>query len=439
MSTPGMSHARDRAGELSRVADWQRIYDTLYAAAGTDGDDFTGWTSSYDGTPIPVAQMREWCDTTASLVLSLRPRRVLEVGVGTGLLLRRIAPQVEHYLGIDLSAVVVDALRARVDADPVLASRTTVRCLAAHDLGAVGAEVGAGAATADRGPLFDTVILNSVVQYFPSLDYFHGVLGGLLDLVAPGGRIFLGDLRNPRLADCLRTAVALRRAAPGSTGTQIAQAVATAAERERELLIDPDLITPAGLPPVLADRIAAADVRVKRGRADNELTRYRYDVVLTTCPAPAGTSLRGTASAGGGALLPPAVEAPALEWGWEVDSLDELAGHLAAHRPDRLRVLGVPHARLFPELAAMRALAAGAGAAAARAVLDDPLPRSVPGVEDLAALGAAHGYDVVPTFSPDGGDGDLDVLFRAAASPDPDHRWPTNGVDDPAADRRART
>lgn len=48
MSTPGMSHARDLAGELSRVADWQRIYDTLYAAAAAGGDDFTGWTSSYD-------------------------------------------------------------------------------------------------------------------------------------------------------------------------------------------------------------------------------------------------------------------------------------------------------------------------------------------------------------------------------------------------------
>jgi len=45
---------------------------------------------------------------------------------------------------------------------------------------------------------FDTVILNSVVKYFPSASYLIGVLEGALRLVKPGGRIFIGDVETWR-------------------------------------------------------------------------------------------------------------------------------------------------------------------------------------------------------------------------------------------------
>ena len=40
---------------------------------------------------------------------------------------------------------------------------------------------------------FDTVIINSVVQYFPSLEYLTKVLDGAIKATKPGGAIFVGD------------------------------------------------------------------------------------------------------------------------------------------------------------------------------------------------------------------------------------------------------
>ena len=41
---------------------------------------------------------------------------------------------------------------------------------------------------------FDAVILNSVVQYFPGVDYLLEVLDGAIERVRPGGFVYLGDV-----------------------------------------------------------------------------------------------------------------------------------------------------------------------------------------------------------------------------------------------------
>ncbi|MGY1496687.1 class I SAM-dependent methyltransferase [Streptomyces sp. QTS52] len=74
------------------------------------GEDFSGWDSSYDGAPIPVGEMREWRDAVVDRLQALRPRRVLEIGVGSGALLTRLAPHCERYVGTDLSPVAVTTL-----------------------------------------------------------------------------------------------------------------------------------------------------------------------------------------------------------------------------------------------------------------------------------------------------------------------------------------
>ena len=72
---------------------------------------------------------------------------------------------------------------------------------------------------------FDTVVVNSVVQYFPSADYLTAVLRGALERLAPGGVIFVGDVRNLRLLRVLRAAI--------EAGKHGASAGAAAADRRR--------------------------------------------------------------------------------------------------------------------------------------------------------------------------------------------------------------
>ncbi|WP_197049110.1 hypothetical protein, partial [Streptomyces violaceusniger] len=123
---------------------------------------------------------------------------------------------------------------------------------------------------------FDTVVINSVAQYFPHAAYLTDLLEALADLVVPGGAVFLGDQRNLRTQRAFQTAARLH----GWTGQQGAAELSRAVEQtilmEKELLVDPEYFAAVARD---IPAYTAVDVRVKRGHGDNELTRHRFDVV----------------------------------------------------------------------------------------------------------------------------------------------------------------
>ena len=104
-SSPEEAH-RDR-----RITQWRKVYDSVIydqveAHPEAEADptfNISGWNSSYTGLPIPPEEMREQVDQAVARILSGAPRRVLEIGCGTGLLLFRLAPHCSRYLGTDFS------------------------------------------------------------------------------------------------------------------------------------------------------------------------------------------------------------------------------------------------------------------------------------------------------------------------------------------------
>src|SRR6185503_6568615 len=70
---------------------------------------------------------------------------------------------------------------------------------------------------------FDVVILNSVVQYFPSIDYLSRVLTEAARVIRPGGAIYVGDVRSLRLLKAFRASVELSRAPASQSLDQFAQ------------------------------------------------------------------------------------------------------------------------------------------------------------------------------------------------------------------------
>ncbi|MFJ4983661.1 non-ribosomal peptide synthase/polyketide synthase [Streptomyces sp. NPDC088732] len=349
----------------AEVAEWKDLHELLYAAAGSEGfqENFAGWNSMYDGLPIPLADMREWRAATVERIAALAPRRVLEIGVGSGLLLSRLAPGCETYWGTDVSEEAVAALRAQIQGVPELAGRVELSARPAHDT--AGLPEG----------FFDTVVINSVAQYFPGADYLEDVLRKAAALLAPGGTLFVGDVRNLRLLRTLRAAVESDRGAgPATDKEALRAAVDRSVAWEGELLVDPDWF--AGLSGF------TADVRIKRGTHHNELTRYRYDVVLRTAAA--------------------AVPGTGDEIAWSaLGGLDALDAQLAA-RPERLRVTAVPNARLAEDLDAL-------------ALLDDSSRRGAEGVdpEALHELAARHGLSAALTWTGDADDGSVDAVFTS--------------------------
>lgn len=385
---------RNEQVERDQVGEWAQIYDSLHAAPGSPafGEDFTGWNSSYDGHPIPVVQMREWREQTVARIRSLHPRRVLEIGVGTGLLLSHLAPLCESYWATDFSGEVINALAGHIERAPELAGRVVLRTQPAHDV--EGLPIG----------LFDTVILNSVVQYFPTADYLVEVLERTLRLVAPGGVVFLGDVRNLRLLRHLVTSVQLHRADPTTDLAALRQAVEQAIRMEKELLVDPEFFTAWSR--TVSD-LGGVDIRIKHGHHHNELTRYRYDVVLHKQPI---TPL-------------PLSQAPQLGWGHQISDPHALTEYLSTEHPELVRVTGLPNTRLTHEVALARAFQTGSPLTELLEQLPTPDAGPVPAdaeaslapdPETLRALGERCGYWAGITWSATTPEA-LDVVFSDAA------------------------
>ncbi|HZD95144.1 MAG TPA: amino acid adenylation domain-containing protein, partial [Candidatus Sulfotelmatobacter sp.] len=176
---------RQSQAESEQINRWLQLYES-YRQEGTAVDsalEFAGWNSSYTGEPIPPEEMRKWVDETVDRLKKLRPRRVLEIGCGSGLLLTQVAPHCESYLGVDFSEAALAKLGHIIQQRDDL-SHINLQQALAHELGFVPDES------------VDLVIINSVVQYFPSTDYLLQVLQQAVRVTETGGHIFVGDVRS---------------------------------------------------------------------------------------------------------------------------------------------------------------------------------------------------------------------------------------------------
>jgi amino acid adenylation domain-containing protein len=388
--------SRDVAAESVHVADWQELYETIYQSPETTsfGEDFTGWLNSVDRQPIALAEMRQWRTATVERIRELAPRRVLEIGVGSGLLLSQLAPGCEAYWATDFSTKTIENLQRQLRTQPAWAERVTLRAQPAHITEGLPAN------------FFDTVVLNSVVQYFPTAAYLLDVIRQVLDLLAPGGAIFIGDVRNLHLLRCFASVTELYKSDSQIDAAGLRRQIDRAVTTEKELLLGPEFFA---LLPERLDAVAAVDLQIKSGDYVNELSRYRYDVVLHKAPR----------------KVIPLYDAPTLQWGTEAADLAAVQDHLGREHPTALRLSQVPNARLVSELEVMRALERSQDLASLRQAEPANETTHLPGIETFQALGVSLGYRVGvtwgdPALSLEG----LDVVFWRSESADdaiPDH------------------
>ncbi|MBU9763360.1 amino acid adenylation domain-containing protein, partial [Mycobacterium sp. TNTM28] len=385
------------------VDQWQGIYDELYDADLDEvefGNDFRGWNSSYTDDPIPLHEMEEWRSATVDRILALRPQRVLELGVGSGLLLSQLAPKCVEYWGTDFSAPTIQKLQAAVGGQP-WGDRVHLLTRPAHITEALPQNQ------------FDMVVINSVVQYFPSAGYLAEVIDKAVELLAPGGTLFIGDVRNHNLQGAFQTGIALARSQHGTDTDEIRQRVQRAMLGEHELLLAPEFFTTWA-----ADHpsVGGIGIQVKRGEADNELSRYRYDVIVHKSP----TQVCSLASA--------------PTWAWtDCADLSGLHAELTAQQPSTVRVSGIPRAGVIADVVTEQAL--GAGLPLAEALVQaDSAAADVVTPEMVYRRGEAAGYHVAVTWGTQ--PGTLDAVFLAASDGEP--RPALTDLYQPASDARQR-
>ena len=320
-----VEEASAEASSEEAVRRWQTLFEESYQEEQTDdAPSFAGWNSSYTGRALPEADMQEWLSATIDRIRELEPRKVLELGCGSGLLVEQLAPHCAAYRATDFSPNVVRRLQRWLQARPALRHVALAQ--------ATALDIDEAAASCD------TIVLNSVVQYFPDMEYLVAVLERAVAALADGGKIFIGDVRHRGLLRAFHSSVQLSRAAGNLSAGQLKARIDRALQQEKELVIDPEFFRALQqhLP-----RISGIEVELKRGQADNELTRYRYDATLHI-----------------GRYSEPVPQQWLLWNGEKSDLPAQLSRFLTAHRPAGIRISGVRNARIAGDLLIVRKLEA---------------------------------------------------------------------------------
>jgi len=251
--------------EEEQLSQWQIVHDdevfNQTAPLADPTFNISGWNSSYTGEPIPAEEMREWVDDAVERILLLEPKRALEIGCGTGLLLFNLAPHCESYVGTDFSPAALSYVRQQLAGD----DRVVLLERRADDFRDV------------EPNSFDTVILNSVVQYFPSVVYLLRVLEDAVRATRSGGFVFVGDVRSLPLLEAFHTSVELAKADGSLSPEELQPLIRKRVADEEELILDPAFF--AALKEHLP-RVSHVEILPKRARMQNEMTRFRYQVVI---------------------------------------------------------------------------------------------------------------------------------------------------------------
>ena len=195
---------RERKLYNARIANWQEVYENQYEKAdiaGIQDPEFNTncWNDSFEGGQIANEQMREWLDDFMQLVWTDKPENVLEIGCGTGLIYFQLAGKVNRYIGADFSSASIDYIQSVIAKGKRSYGETSLLVCPAHEI------------AIHEDEMIDTIILNSVVQYFPGEDYLNEVIAKCISVLGGKGRIVIGDVRDNRLLHIFKSRVLLHK------------------------------------------------------------------------------------------------------------------------------------------------------------------------------------------------------------------------------------
>ncbi|HWK56128.1 MAG TPA: amino acid adenylation domain-containing protein [Parapedobacter sp.] len=223
-------------------------------------------------------QTIEWLDSSTQRIKQLAPRRIFEVGSGAGQLMFELAAEVDQYIATDYAESAIKKLQEKIAVSPDTLGHARAYVAPADDFSCL------------NGVKPDLVLVHSVVQYFPDMDYLVKVVTEAANHMDQGC-IFLGDIQGKNTLPIHHTADQLSHTKDNTTVGAFRKIVANRLRLEDELTMDPAFFYRIR---ELVPQITGVDVQLRRGKFLNEITKYHYDVWLYvnsghTCVQPTHT------------------------------------------------------------------------------------------------------------------------------------------------------
>jgi len=375
----------------SVLGKWRKIFDLTQfnkqAASSPVGLNTLGWNSSYTRQPIAAEQIREWVESTVAEILPLAPKIAYEVGCGTGMLLLRIAPHCERYIAADFSTASLASLRQQIRKIPELTGRVEIMERGAHDFGGI------------EQSSVDTVVINSVVQYFPSISYLTEVLRNAVNIVRDGGHIFVGDVLDLTLQRPFAFSVVLFQAKDEDTVAELRARIERRIDMEQQMVLSPAYFLSLKR---LFPRVSNVEIWPRRDRCDNEMSRYRYHAVLHVEHESRCSS-----------------EVEFVDWTRHEFTLDDIRTWLQQQRGACIGLEKIGNTRLDEDLAMLARLTTADVEDTARALRGAKAQTARRGINprDLVDLGAGLGFQVNLSWAACRTDGSYDAVFVPSSSP----------------------
>lgn len=261
---------KERELSLRLIASWKELYETEYdktrLAADIDPEfNIIGWNDSFTGQPIPPEQMREWLKDITDVILAEKPQNVLEIGTGTGLIYYQLAGKIHKYIGTDFSRSSMSQISDRIEQNPGVYGATQLQVCAAHEV------------SLQESEKVDMVILNSIVQYFPSEEYMTGVVAKSISFLKGSGRIIVGDVRDNRLLELFKGRLLIKKLQESVNVKEFKWAIEQDIAKEEELCLSPDYFYKLQS---IFPQINHVEIKWKNVDFSNELSLYRFTVVI---------------------------------------------------------------------------------------------------------------------------------------------------------------
>ena len=248
---------------------WAKVFDNYYEKIISQKDstnDSSVWKSSYTKEYIPKYEISDWVDGFIKKIdrFITKNTSVLEIGCGNGLIFNRIVSKIKNYTGIDNSYYAIESIKKSSTFESNKNKIMLHHCDASE------------IKNIDENK-YDLIILNSVIQYFPSTEYLLDLISSLQQKVKPSTVIAIGDVRSFHSSNLHYYEMVKSRRNSQYYGSNLKKKIDSLNKAEKETLYTPIFFKTLHL---FFDWISSSSVTLKSSLHLNEMTKYRYDVIL---------------------------------------------------------------------------------------------------------------------------------------------------------------